>query len=66
MKIENCSNCNVQPESQSDELGITYRLICPKCSKHTHDITSKSSTLENPHLDDETLTRLANAWNAMN
>ena len=61
MKINNCSNCNVQPKSQSDELGIMYRLICPKCSKCTHDIISKSSA-----LDDETLRRFTNEWNAMN
>ena len=66
MKINNCSKCNVQPKSQSDELGIAYRLICPKCSKCTHDIISKSSTLGNPYLDDETLTRLTNEWNSMN
>lgn len=66
MQTKNCSNCNVQPESQSDELSITYRLICPKCFKRTQDIMSESSTLEKPHLDDKTLARLTNEWNAMN
>lgn len=66
MKIKNCSKCNTTPLQQSDELGITYRLICTTCGKCTGDIISQTSTIADPHLDNDTLSRLVSEWNSMN
>ena len=66
MKIQNCSNCNIKPDIQSDELGITYRLICRGCGKHTGDIMSPSSSLDKPHCDESTLNLLIQEWNGKN
>lgn len=66
MDIKNCSDCNIEPRIQPDELGIIYRLICAKCGKHTRDHMSPKSTLNNPYCDDETLNLLINEWNGMN
>lgn len=66
MDIKNCSECNITPGIQEDELGMTYRFICTKCGKHTQDLLSPSSTLYNPHCDDYTRQRLIEEWNNMN
>ena len=66
MDIKNCLGCNITPGIQTDELGMTYRFICTKCGKHTQDILSPSSTLNNPHCDDNTFQRLTEEWNSMN
>lgn len=64
--IKKCSKCNELPCIQPTELGIIYRLICPNCGKHTQDLISPSSSLDNPHLDEETKSRLIDEWNSMN
>lgn len=66
MSIKNCSGCGNQPKIQSDELGIQYRFICDNCNKFTRDIISKSSTLSNPHADEETILTLTQLWNNIN
>ena len=45
---------------------MTYRFICPECDKHTQDLMSPSSTLDNPHCDNVTYQRLIDEWNDMN
>ena len=66
MDIKNCLMCNIKPEIHTDELGMTYWFICTKCGKHTQDILCPSSTLDNPHYDDNTIQRLTKEWNDMN
>lgn len=66
MQINQCLECEENPSIQTDELGITYRFICPKCGKHTQDLISPSSSLVNPHCDEKTMNRLITEWNSMN
>lgn len=64
--IKPCSTCGENPQMQTDEFGITYRLTCENCYKYTHDLISPSSTLEEPYCDDVTFSRLINEWNSLN
>lgn len=66
MITKKCSSCNIEPMVQTDELGVTYRLICANCARHTQDLISPNSTLANPHCDENTLKRLVTEWNEMN
>lgn len=66
MNIKKCSKCGQQPNIQTDELGMTYRLICKNCGRNTSDIISPNSSLNNPHCDELTMSRLINEWNSMN
>lgn len=66
MKIKLCSTCNEEPLIQTDELGMTYRLICGTCGKHTQDMLSETSTLENPAPGEATMSRLIKEWNDKN
>ena len=64
--IKKCSKCDKLPCIQNDELGFTYRFICDGCGKHTQDLLSPSSSLDDPHCDEETTLRLIDEWNSMN
>ena len=66
MDIKKCSNCNSEPQIQSDELGITYRLICTTCNNFTRDLISRGFTPANPHCDSDTYQQLIQMWNDMN
>lgn len=66
MNIKPCSICSEKPMIQTDELGVTYRFICENCYKYTSNLISPSSTLDNPHCDEKTLSRLINEWNSLN
>lgn len=66
MGISLCTKCNIMPEIQSDELGITYRFICAGCGKCTETIISPSSSLSEPHADEQTINRLTEMWNNIN
>lgn len=61
MDIKLCSNCNEEPLIQSDELGATYRFICPGCNNHTQDILSRNFS-----PNEEIISRLTKEWNDMN
>lgn len=66
MEMKKCSNCNCKPCIQSSDVGMIFRLICPKCGKFTGDILSPTAQLGDKEPDEETLQRLIEEWNLIN
>ena len=65
MDIKPCKYCGSPAHIQTDELGATYRLICPECKENncTQDLLSSGNL---GTLDATTRKRLIEEWNDQN
>ena len=54
------------PVLENDELGMKYWYECPECGEKTIKVTSRTSTVRRPRIDEEAKDKLSDEWNSKN